>query len=238
MSQAPSVQCLFCHSRNRWGANYCERCEEQLDLQPCNRCGAVDHRSATACHKCGGQFSLSVAPGFAPLFRPAVVDQKLTHHHASSDKRVADPKVEHIDQLTQSRAEELPVDDVRLPEPPRTAAKARRGTFVAVASIFLFLVATAASIYWYSGRTAQPVRTQVQVQVQDAIDVSNAGKPEDAARTDGEAGMATDAAPTASPLPAPDAELNNARNQSVVIDCQPAVATLGLCDLHSQKEKP
>ena len=235
MSQAPSVQCLFCHSRNPSGANYCGRCDEQLDLQPCIRCGAVDHRTATACHKCGGLFSSTVAPEFAPLFKPAAVEQKLTHH-ASTDTRVGNSKAEPVHVPTHSRPAELHVDDVRLPEPPGTVAKARRGTFVAVSSIFLFLIATAVSLYLYGGRTAQPVQTQVQMQ--DAIAVSNAGKPLDAARTDGEAGMAPDAATTTSTLPAPDAEIRNAQNPPVDINCQPAVATLGLCNLDSQKEKP
>jgi ribosomal protein L40E len=270
MSPAHSVQCLFCHSRNPSGANYCERCDEQLDLQPCNRCGAVDHRTATACHKCGGQFSLPVAPGFAPLFNPAVkpavksavVDEKLIHP-ASADPRLANTKAEHLDELTRSRPEELPVDDVRSPEPPGTVAKVRRGTLVAVSSTFLVLIATAVSLYLYSGRAAQPVQTQVQMQ--DVIDSSIAGQPEDAARSNGEAGVDTpskpldsaatrsgrtnkvsaapsltppapDAATTASPLPAPDAEIKNAQNPSVAIRCEPAVATLGLCDLDSQKE--
>jgi ribosomal protein L40E len=283
MSPAPSVQCLFCHSRNPLGANYCERCDEQLDLQPCNRCGAVDHRTATACHKCGGPFSVPVVPGFAPLFKPtvkpavksavtpavksAVVDEQLTHH-ASSDTRVANFKAEHLDALTHSRPVELPVDDVRLPEPPGAVAKLRRGTLVAVSSIFLVLIATAVSLYLYGGRAAQPVQpVQTQVQTQDVVGVSTAGKPEDAARSNGEAEVdkpskpldrtathsgrtnkasaapsftppAVDAATTASPLPAPDAEIKNAQNPSVAIRCEPAVATLGLCNLDSQTEQP
>jgi ribosomal protein L40E len=225
MSQAHSVQCLFCHSLNPSGAAYCDRCDEQLDLQPCNRCGAVDHRTATVCHKCGGPFSSPVAPGLAPLFMPAVksadVDVKLIRQ-ASSDTRVANSKAEHLDELTHSRPEEPPVDDVRWLEPPSTVAKVRRRTVVAVSSTFLVLITTAVSLYLYSGRAAQPVLTQVQMQ-----DVTPPLAP-----------PAPDAATTASPLPAVDAEIKDAQNPSAAIRCEPAVATLGLCNLDSQTEKP
>ncbi|NMM80205.1 hypothetical protein B2J86_04530 [Acidovorax sp. SRB_14] len=265
MSQMPSLQCLFCQHLNPSDAVFCNNCGGQLNLQPCDRCGAVDLRTATNCYKCGAEFSLPIAPGVDFPFTPAIADNEFTYP-TSTDPGVADSEAEHLNAgLTYSHPERQPVDEALPPETSATATSWRRGTPFAIPAILLLLITTAVSVYLYLGHTAQPAQTQGQKQ--EVIDVSGARKPSDSVPSNGAAGMdaalkpidtvqtppasannpektpsltppSADAALAARPLPATDAETKTLQDPSVVEKCPPAVATLGLCNMNTQQEKP
>ena len=57
MSSTSPLQCLFCKHSNAPDVIFCSACDAQLDLQPCEQCGAVDSRAAKRCHKCGSEFA-------------------------------------------------------------------------------------------------------------------------------------------------------------------------------------
>lgn len=61
MSSIFSLQCLFCKHLNPAGAIFCNECGTQLNMQPCEQCGAIDARDARNCHKCGTEFPLAAA---------------------------------------------------------------------------------------------------------------------------------------------------------------------------------
>lgn len=261
----PSLQCLFCQHLNPSDVDYCNSCDGQLNLQPCDRCGAVDLRTATNCYKCGAEFSLPVVQGLDFPLPPAIVDKELTRP-TSTDPGVADSETEHlIPRLIYSHPERQAVDEVPSPETSATAAKLRRGTPVAILAILLLLITTAVAVYLYRGHTAQAARTQVQKQVIN--DVSGARKPGESVPSNGASGMdaalkpmdtvqtspasankskktaslkppGADAALAARPLPATDGEIKTLQDLSAVGKCPPAVATLGLCNPDTQQEKP
>lgn len=77
MPSNQALQCLFCKHPNPAGSSFCNDCGSQLDLQPCEQCGAIDNRSAMHCHKCHTEFTLPVAPAFAPPATPKLRRGKL-----------------------------------------------------------------------------------------------------------------------------------------------------------------
>ena len=265
MSQIPSLQCLFCQHLNPADTVFCEDCGGQLNLQPCDRCDAVDSRTATKCYKCGAEFSRPVAPGLDFPLTPAIVEDELPCP-TSIDPGVAGSEAEHLNHgLTYAHPELQPVDEVLAPEPSATATRSPRGTPVAILALLLLLITAAVSVYLYRGQPAQPARTQGQKQA--VTDVSGARKPGESAPPTGAAGMdaalkpvdavqtpaaganktaktpsvtppGAEAALAARPLPATDAEIKTLQDLSIVEKCPPAVATLGLCKPDTQQEKP
>lgn len=71
MSSTNPIQCLFCKHSNLPGVSFCSVCDAQLDLQPCERCGAVDNRAAKKCHKCGSEFAILAQSEFEAKPEPA-----------------------------------------------------------------------------------------------------------------------------------------------------------------------
>lgn len=253
MSKIPSLQCLFCQYLNPSDADYCNSCDGQLNLQPCDRCGAVDLRTATNCYKCGTEFSQHMAPGLDLTLMPAIVDKEFTYPTSTEPERL------NV-RLTYSRSARQPVDEVFSPKTSATAANSRRGAPVVALAILLLLIVTAVSVYLYRGHITQPARAQGQKQV--VIDLSGARNPGESAPSNGAAGAdaalkpmdtvqippvsankpaktpGADAALAARPLPATVPEPKASQDLSVVGKCPPAVATLGLCNPDSQQEKP
>lgn len=64
--------CLFCKHPNPEGASFCNGCGSPLHLQPCDRCGAIDKRTAATCYKCGGEFPL---PAESELSAESLADE-------------------------------------------------------------------------------------------------------------------------------------------------------------------
>lgn len=263
----PSLLCLFCKHLNPSDAVFCNNCDGQLDLQPCNRCGAVDIRTATNCYKykCGSKFSLPEAPGLDIPLTPEIVEKELTYSKLT-DPGVSGSEAEHLNAgQTYSCLERQPVDEVLSLETSAAVTGPRRNAPVAVLFILLLLIAIAVLVYLYRGLTAQPALTQGQNQA--VTDVSGARKPSEFAPSNGVAGInavlkseetvqapavgenksaktssltppGAAAALSARPLPATDAEIKTRQDLSIFEKCPPAVATLGLCNPDTQQEKP
>ena len=262
MSQILSLQCLFCQHLNTAGAVFCDDCGGQLDLQPCDQCGAVDSRAATNCYKCGAEFTLLVAPDLALPFTSAIVDKELPYP-TPIDPGSADFEAAHLnDGLTYSHPERQLIGKVVSPETSATATVSRGGTPVAILALLLLLITVAVSVYLYRG---QPARTQGPNQAVN--DMSGLQKPGESAPSTEAAGMdpalkpvdmiqtpaagtskigitpsltppGAEAALSSRPLPTTDAEIKTFQDLSVVEKCPPAVATLGLCNPDTQQVKP
>lgn len=227
MSSIPSLRCLFCQHLNPAGAVFCNDCGGQLNLQPCERCGAIDSRTATNCYKCGAEFPVPVAPEPDALPAPAIPDKEPSY---------ASPEPQAVDEVLSS-------------ETAATAAPSRRRLHVAVLAFLLVVASAVVSVYLYEGQQARqqgenPGQKQAvtglpsapSAQATDTVRKPAAGtmEPEN---TPSPAPPGADVARTARPLPATDAEVKARQDSPIVEKCPPAVATLGLCNPEIPQEK-
>lgn len=154
MSQLNSQQCLFCQHFNPPDAVDCRHCDEQLNLQPCHRCGAVDLRTATKCYRCGARFSPGDASEFDFSVPPWIVERP-------SNPQVAAPKVDYpAARLAHSQRARKWVDQTHSLATATTPADRPRGKRMAIVAIPLLAIATAVALYWYGGNPLEPTRTQ------------------------------------------------------------------------------
>ena len=222
MSSNFPLQCLFCKHPNPAGASFCNGCGSQLNLQPCDRCGAIDNRTAKHCYKCHAQFSLSVAPELAPQLAPAL------------------PGTAMIDTtLNNSIASGL-----------QTATTWRRGKLVAGAAILLALIPL--SLNFFNEPFPQLAQQQVVKKIIPDVTAaplpanttpSTVAAPVDdaLAPTDPPPKLAvgTDELKKVRPKavvalthrspPTIEVDVNTRPNSPTPGDCPPAVASLGLC---------
>ncbi len=248
MSSIHCLRCLFCKHLNPAGATFCSDCGGQLNLQPCEQCGAIDSRAARNCYKCGAEFSLPAAPEPDSLLAPAILGKELSSS-TLNDAGAAGLEAAHPNHgLTYSSPEPQPVDEVLSPETAASATRSRRRTPVAILALLLVLAIAAVSVYLYDGQPVQLARKPGQKQA--VTDVSSApklkpidivpkpatgtGEPEKAPSL---APPAADAAAAAAPLPTGNAEVKAGQDLTIVEKCPPAVATLGLCNPDTQQEK-
>lgn len=260
MSSIPSLRCLFCQHLNPAGAVFCNDCGGQLNLQPCEQCGAIDSRAATNCYKCGAEFSLPAAPEPDSLPAPAILDKEL-NYPALNDGETAGPEAAHPNHgLTLPPPERQPVDEGMA----ATAPKSPRRMLVAILALLLVLTAAIVSLYLYRGPPVQLAQKQGEKQAvtgvsgaprlggstpsAGAAQIDAALKPMDTVpkpatgkneleKAPSLAPTGADAALTVRPLPATDAEVKTRQDPSIVEKCPSAVATLGLCNPDSQQEK-
>lgn len=238
MSQIAYIQCLFCQHLNPSDADYCDSCDGQLNLQPCDRCGAVDHRTAKNCYKCGSKFPSPGKPQYDRLLTPAIAG---VH-----------------DRPTHAQLERPSTDKMLLPQTWASATPVRRGMPVGVVAMLLVLAATVVFVYLYRGDTEH--RAQTLGPQESVVEVPGAGQSRETATANRAAGWdasSTPAAPVrmppgnanspakpsstkqaASPLPASSAEMDAPQDQAVAEKCLPAVAALGLCNLDNQQKRP
>lgn len=261
--QMSTLKCLFCQYLNPADVDYCNSCDGQLNLQPCYRCGGVDLRTATKCHKCGGAFSLAVPPERDFQFRPSDFDL------AGGDDTPRSPEAPPSAALFQSKHPTdghvvRPSADAAAPQelsPPGN--RSQRGTRMAVLVLALLLVIGAISAYVYQGTRSRVDGSQGREEA--AGDSSNArrGKESvgserspardatampneavqsplamenDAVRQRSAAAPATEAATSLS-LPTTGADAVPLPESSTAKPCPPAVAALGLCNLDMPQEK-
>jgi len=249
MSPILPLRCLFCQHLNPAGATFCNDCGGQLNLQPCNRCGAIDNRAARNCYKCGAEFTLPAAPGLDSLLAPAILDKELTHP-TLNDAKAAGPQAAHPNHdLPRSPSEPQPVDEALSSEMAATATKSRRRMLVAILALLLVLTTAVVAVYLYDGQRVQLAQKQGEKQAATdrpgapkrggstlstgavQIDSDEPEKPPSAAPPD------ADAARTVRPLPATDAKGKTRHDRPIVEKCPQAVATLGLCNPATQQEK-
>ncbi|WP_189689083.1 hypothetical protein [Pseudorhodoferax aquiterrae] len=258
-----TLKCLFCQHLNPADVDYCNSCDGQLNLQPCYRCGGVDLRTATKCHKCGGAFSLTVPPERDFQFRPSNFDlaggdgtpQRLEAPPSAALFQSKHPTDGHVDRPS--------ADAAAPPELSLPGARSQRGTRMAVLVLALLLVVGAISAYVYQGARSRADGSQGREEA--AGDSSNARRGQesvgserppardatampneavqsplamenDAVRQRSAAAPATEAA-TSSSLPATGTDAVPLPESSTGKPCPPAVAALGLCNLDMPQEK-
>lgn len=233
MSLMPPLQCLFCRHLNPAGASFCNDCGSQLNLQPCDQCGAIDDRAAKNCYKCGAEFTLPPAPGLRAPLAPALHENTLIYPALNQASLAGPPAA-------------LPMDETASPEMGVTAPGSRRGTLVAVPALVLALLAT--SVYFYYGRSGQlgptPAKSTPSV-VAAPIDTALSATDTPPALATGT--VAAEKAPSPVPptvgtapavrLPSvPYAEVKTRQDPAIFEECPQAVAALGLCNPGPQQK--
>ena len=257
MSFIPPLQCLFCTHPNPAGANFCNDCGLQLNLQPCGQCGAIDDRAAKSCYKCGTDFSLPAAPGPDTPFAP-MINVAATYFPALNNAKAA------TGQDVPAMYETISINAGVSPTRPR------RGMHVGLPVLMLVLLS--ASFYFYVGSSAQVSPKQYLAPVTSATSAPSAVSPPPVPAT-GTGNAATArlepelvqisrrpqivvgtidpgrapsvmARPVAGtkvssgPAPGAESEVQSRQHSPVVEDCPPAVATLGLCNLNPKQKGP
>ena len=225
MSALPTLQCLFCNHLNRAGARYCNDCGSQMHLQPCDRCGATNKRSAKNCYKCAAGFTL---PAPAPDLDSAPeipVDQLADP--ALDDATVATEHTPVPPDAAPVPPEPQPADETVAAETGATAPGPRRSW--RVAALTALLAAIVMAVYYYAEQPAQLAKTQgEQSATQLTPDVSSAPASADTPTSSvapplEAASVATGAVP---PLATPDAGATTSAPPSV---CSQQERVLGLC---------
>ena len=140
MSFIPPLQCLFCRHPNPAGANFCNDCGSQLNLQPCGQCGAIDDRAAKICYKCGAGFSVPAALGLDTPFAPTINEAAVTFPALNNAKVATEQDAPSVDGTISINAGVSP-----------TRPRGRMRMALPV----LLLVLLSASFYFYGGFSAQ-----------------------------------------------------------------------------------
>lgn len=240
MSQASSLQCLFCDQLNPSGARFCNDCGSQLHLQPCDRCGAINKRSAKTCHSCGAGFIRPATP--APDDAPARLEEQLAER-APSDGGSA---FEH------AHPSALHVEETAPAEPNATPfIRSRRLWRIAVSVAVLAVLVVSGNRY--SEKSAEFMKTQGVIQyappvatasiaavaAQSAVSapMEDAPIPEPAPLTAIASPPAAAVAPTARPATTNKVRASTRRNPPVFKECADAVAALGFCGSGTQQEE-
>lgn len=219
MTSISSIPCLFCKHQNPSGAIFCNACGTQLNMQPCDQCGAIDARDARNCYKCGAEFPSSDALQPAPLPAGSPLDTR-------------DPVPDDASPVALSPGP-LSLNPEALSSNTELPARKRRWTTAAVV-LSAALIAGASLFYFNRGRPElitqkqglnQPL-SQAQVnplpaQAEASVARAPAAPMTKPASRSGSAGA---------PAPAPSVvDVRGENNSLASNDCPHAVATLGLC---------
>lgn len=229
MSSTSPLQCLFCKHINSPGVSFCSVCDAQLDLQPCEQCGAVDNRAAKRCHKCGAEFALVAQSesGTEPHSEPFGVSSIYPAEKNSSVTRLM-TTLPYLDSTP--TATELRQMAARMPSEMgvTTTGAHRRWLFFGV-PLLLSLIA----ISTYVIRT-QPAKLPQQKQAtQPLAAVSNESVPSTVVAPVESAVKPAEVKSTPPPKHSAPAKIeeSGARQSSPPLkECPPEVATLGLCN--------
>ena len=257
MPLIPPLQCLFCNHLNPADASFCNSCGSQMHLQPCDRCGAVDKRSAKACYKCDSAFTLPaasepepapVAPD-QPLAEPALFDADTAQEFAPAHPDPAHPDPAH------ALLEAQPVTEMVTTEKAATATGSRR-PWPSVAFAILF-VATALTAYYYARPPARVPPQQGAIPVVAGAAAVSVAPIAAQAKPTLPAPVAAASAPAAAPpklvasspgldavaaapstvLPRSNTDVMRRAEPAILKDCPQAVAALGLCSPGAKQEK-
>ena len=262
MSQMARLQCLFCEHINSAGAEYCENCDEQLNLQPCAHCEAVDLRTATHCYKCGTPFPPRRGGEYSAV-ATAVVGGRFaqTPPPASGISRPAELQV----QTGLAPLRQPHISSAEMLAPAHSGmGTMRRGRPAAVLAVVLLLMAGAASAYLFRGQLSQVAQSlglpwpdgRFTAGTLEGPPPQNASAPNAAAKA-----VAADtvhatppvAQTSAQPLAVPAAHADAGptttaskeggsrplpQDPPAAGQCPAAVAALGLCNAGAPQEKP
>ena len=248
MSSIPSIQCLFCKHLNPAGAIFCNECGTQLNVQPCDQCGAIDARDAKNCHKCGGEFPSHAMP------EPGSVSELLTD---GQDSALESPALEAQPPDPMNVGREENAHDMHA----AVTGSRRNWLLPAAAGLSLAVIAVAAFVYFNRvlperiaqkpgvtqavlERSAMPTGAQTTQPAPSEAALAPTRPVTEAARRAGAPGDAAGPAPPVadSPIsvrsaPATDAGARAGQNSLASNECPQAIATLGLCNPGPAAEK-
>jgi hypothetical protein len=257
MSSLPPLQCLFCNHLNPAGAIFCNTCGSQMHLQPCDRCGAINKRTARKCYKCSAGFNWAAAPELDAVTTP------FGKPLAASLEHDIEPNIGlDMAHTPQPSAVALRADELNLSTPGATATRSRRRWRMAAAVILLIAVVTSGN--YYSERSVEFTKTQGVIPFaprvspaplaagavpstiatpHDAASTATGTAPKLAAGTASVAAALSLAPPVARaatavrPTPATKAEVKPPQDVPISKECVPAVAALGLCNPSTKQEE-
>ena len=214
MSSIFSLQCLFCKHLNPSGAIFCNECGTQLNMQPCEQCGAIDARDAKNCHKCGAEFPLpaKLEPDTVPA--PGIQTQKAAPNGASSGAGWRRSWLVAAVALIAGLVYAYFHDG----QPVRVAQK--QGVKQLAPDV--------------SGGPNLVQPTPLTLSAQTDVELTQTGVATKPAT--GIGGLDTAPTPTPAPAPATEAAVNSPKPPSILRDCPQAVATLGLCSPDTKSE--
>lgn len=225
MPSTPLLRCLFCGHVNPGSAIFCMDCGTQLDLQPCNKCDAVDSRTSTNCHKCGAPFASIWAPIPAPE-APNASPETVHEHNVASVR----PRRGWLVLVASAILVSVVVAGYTyIREPEQLAPRLAAPHVVVAMPSQPSSSAVPAQMDAMAKSTSLPLK----------LDIGNVDHEKDSSK----------AAPSAAPTPEAAANTTTVRSSStananvrsrpvrpVLKECSPAVATLGLCDPEPQQE--
>lgn len=212
MSSQPPLQCLFCNHLNPAGASFCNDCGSQMHLQPCDRCGAINKRTARACHKCDAGFTLPAAPAPEPTPEPAPSP-------AVHDNQLAYPVLNNVGVVNEYTLQ--------------PASRRRRSWRVAM--LVLLLAAIAISGQYYFEQSAAFPKTQHAI----PFDPLASGTPtaSDVTPVPSRAtSKPADPAVSMRSSSTPDIEVKARHDSPIFKECPESVAALGLCNPTTKQE--
>ena len=247
-SLPPPLQCLFCNHLNPAGASFCNDCGSQMHLQPCDRCGAINKRTARNCYKCDAGFTLPAAPEPDSAPQDAGIEKLRTSAPVDA---------------TPPAPESAPAYEIVSSASAAAATGSRRTVHFAVPA--MVLVAMAVGVYYFlvpsapsaqtpgaaplaSGASGTLTSVSAGPATADApIDPASAATgvtptPVAAISGPGEALAPAPAPPkavaamTARRSPPPDAEPKSPAAAPILVQCPDAVAALGLCSSATKEE--
>jgi ribosomal protein L40E len=164
MSSVPRPQCLFCNHLNPAGASFCNDCGSQMHLQPCDRCGAINKRTAKNCYKCDSGFTHSAEPEPEPEPEigpaPAILDKDVAGLARAREHTPVPLEAAH--------SPPAPPQVYELVSPERAATTRSGRTWRVAASAILF-TAMATSVYYYSDQSAPPAKKQAVTQLAPSV---------------------------------------------------------------------
>lgn len=257
MSSTSQLRCLFCKHSNLPDSSFCSVCDAQLDLQPCEQCGAVDNRAAKNCYKCGAEFAIAAESEFGAEPEPVSVgDSPISPAEKDTSVTRLMTTLPNLDST--HTASELQQIAARMPSKmgPTTTGSHRRWWYFGL-PLLLFLIATSTYLMRIQPaklpqqkQTTQPVPALSNATVPSTVaaQVQSAAKPIEIQSTPL---VGTDRLHSLSSLeptgaratltkrsaPAATDETGTPQSSPPLKDCPQEVATLGLCNPEINKEK-
>ena len=234
-----------------------------MHLQPCDRCGAINKRTAKNCYKCNAGFTHPAEP--EPELQidpaPAILDKDVASLALKDGDLARERTPAHLE-ATHAPPAPPQVYELVSSERAATATGSWRAWRVAASAILFAAIAT--SVYYSSEQSAPPAKKQAVTQLApsvsgtlisaDAIPPAVAApveaasapisttpkpadEPEEAAVPLVHAPTVVSAAPTVRPSLATHADVKPRQDPPVFKECPQAVAALGLCNPGTKQEK-
>jgi hypothetical protein len=237
-----------------------------MHLQPCDRCGAINKRTAKNCYKCDSGFTHPAEPELDIDPAPAILDKDV----ASLALKDGDLAREHTPApLEPAQSASAPPQVYELVSSARaatTSGSSRTWRFVTSAILF---AAIAIFVYYSSEQSSPPAKKQPVMQLAPSVSgtlisadatapivappivappVEAALAPtsttpktavdaSELAEPLALASRAVSAAPTVRPSVTTRAEVKTRQDPPIFKDCPQAVAALGLCNPGTKQEK-